>query len=466
MSILPTTHDMLSMRLPDVIKEAMCQRNELVEPTVSERRSVFQYIIGFIKRKRRIVYGGQALNVALGTVGATDAIYEGEGEDHDIEFYSWQSMQDITDLCDELQDAGYTHVEAKLAIHDDTYSIHVNFQKYCDVTYMPRILFRNVPIIEKDGVMYVHPHFSLIDYLRVMCDPLTSYFRLEKDMHRLMLLQKHFPLKRPNVRPTRDTIVDEVAKDVEDILNNVFKDRASCVLVGSVATRFYSFTPLAPIDLIEVISTSFPQDAAVVHEFLVTKFKGVYEVEYVEHHRFYDFWGHRGIFSVGGVPLVVMYDNNHRGIPYTDSWNGFRYGTFSVTLMMLLVRHQWLNCNGFVDRADACMHQAIDLLEQREAYLQGSDVTVFDNSPFQEFVTRTVGQCMSPIRVKALRIQQRDRRKRPIVFKYKPVKEKPDYITNFTFDNTSGNTINSERDRLFNPVCDNTLKQNAPDEVV
>jgi hypothetical protein len=70
-----------------------------------------------------------------------------------------------------------------------------------DVSHMPLALYnaipaRTVPYAGAFRVMplvVVDPVFAMIDHLKLLCDPLTSYWRLDRMLPRLMLIQRLFP---------------------------------------------------------------------------------------------------------------------------------------------------------------------------------------------------------------------------------------------------------------------------------
>ncbi len=99
-------------------------------------------------------------------------------------------------MCNLLYDKGFKYVTAREAQHEETYSIFVNFQLYCDVTYVPTRIYNSIKTIEIDGVNYVHPHFIFIDQLRIINQPLTAAAqRWEKTFGRMYKLLKNYPLE-------------------------------------------------------------------------------------------------------------------------------------------------------------------------------------------------------------------------------------------------------------------------------
>jgi hypothetical protein len=91
-----------------------------------------------------------------------------------------------------------------------------------------------MPFKEIKGMNLTGPHFMMIDYFRVMTDPLTSYFRIGKTFTRLCLMLKHFPL------PVSTSEIDITPPDRElDVAFNTVHDfltgRDSTIVVGMYA---------------------------------------------------------------------------------------------------------------------------------------------------------------------------------------------------------------------------------------
>ena len=74
------------------------------------------------------------------------------------------------------------------------FALFVNFLNYCDISYIPNIIFNNMPIIKVDGIKSTHPHFMMVDAYRIFTDPMTSYWRLDKTIRRFQKIFKYFPV--------------------------------------------------------------------------------------------------------------------------------------------------------------------------------------------------------------------------------------------------------------------------------
>jgi hypothetical protein len=181
--------DVISDKIDEIVKFADIKKTQLITPTYQEYLIVSKLISNYIKENKRIVYGGIAINEMLKDKSPEDVIYK-EYSKNDIEIYSFDPFTDVKNICDMLYKKKFLYIEGSEADHPGTFTIFVNFDKYCDITYIPKIIYHNLPFLEVNGYRLIHPSFMLVDTLRVYSDPLTSYFRLKKTFERANLLFK------------------------------------------------------------------------------------------------------------------------------------------------------------------------------------------------------------------------------------------------------------------------------------
>ena len=187
----------VSSKIKEIMKIADKKSKDTLEPTYKEYLTVFKHVSDYIKKNNRIVYGGIALNEMLKDKSPKDVIYD-EYSINDIEIYSPDPIDDIIKLCDMLHEKKYKYIDGREAEHPGTFTIFVNFEKYIDITYVPKIIYNNMPFINVNGYRLIHPVYIITDTLRVYTDPLTSYFRLDKSF-----LRGNLVLKVANFKPLK-----------------------------------------------------------------------------------------------------------------------------------------------------------------------------------------------------------------------------------------------------------------------
>ena len=156
LNLVNTKQDEFDDNFPNIMKEIEYRKLHELEPTIDEISKVQKIVSNFIKKKKRKVYGGFALNLLLSNKNPDYAIYD-ENDTPDIEFYSPKPLDDLIELCDLLHEEGYKYVMGQEAHHKETYSIFVNYQLYCDISYMSSNIYNKVRYIQIDGYNLIHP---------------------------------------------------------------------------------------------------------------------------------------------------------------------------------------------------------------------------------------------------------------------------------------------------------------------
>ena len=101
---------------------------QILEPTKKQLLEFNKIILTFIKENKRKIYGGYAQNKLVSTKNPEDAFYK-ENSVADIDFYSPDPMGDLIKLADLFYQLGYNYVQGKEALHKETYSLFVEFNK-------------------------------------------------------------------------------------------------------------------------------------------------------------------------------------------------------------------------------------------------------------------------------------------------------------------------------------------------
>jgi len=473
-------------KLDQIVDESIEIKKKTLEPTFDECLQIKEIINDYISKKKRIVYGGTAYNTLIIQKSKSDAIYK-PNDCKDIEFYSPKPIEDIMELAYILHEKKFKYVQVRQAMHSETYTLFVNFEQYCDVSYMPSNIFLNMPVSTIDGINYAHPTWILVDILRQYNDPITSYWRLkDKTFFRANVLLKHYPLELANVSlPKQDTKHNQI----KDKLFEKLASLHTVIFVGSIATQYY-LTRSTKLDTtnLEVISTNFSNDIKLVHqilkEILESKFSDIVINLYKP---YFQFWDEHVEILLDGIPLLKIFGSNHKCIPYNilyleDSLqsiqsiqlggyfkvkskksnkliksggtpkksesNAIKLGTFMVFFQHLLVeRHYW-----YTSRSDK--YKQIEtimskLLKVRKDYLESKSLTVMDSSPYKEFVIRCSGETIDQGREFRLGLLKRKAQGSKLLFTYDPDGSGKTKIPDYKFANTSGNIDKNGIKKIF-----------------
>lgn len=473
LDIVSTQDEQFKENYPKIMKKVGKKKLEEMEPTIDEITQVNGIIIDYIKQNKRKVYGGYALNKLLVTKNPSLAIYD-ELDTPDIEFYSPDPLGDLTKLCDKLAEAGFKNVIGQEAQHKETYSIFVNYQLYCDISYMPANIYAKSKFIQSDGFNLIHPWFMIIDYFRMFTDPMVSYWRLEKHFARYLKLQKTYPLPLIN-KPVE---IESFKADNLHLTINMLEDFLSNI-PGTIFTGFYAYNYYLKyseyskkdkrfnqiqMPYLEVYSTNYVEDGLKTIEYLKSlpeEFSS--KISHREFYPFFQFYGYNTVFyfELNGdqIPILYLYSNNNKcisfkSVPYvkfdniklkssnpetTENTKTVDIGSFDFNILHALIILVKVRVDDDNDWNDILYTLINGYVSFRKYYLTQNNITLYDSSIFEGFVVDCKGETIPPDREKRMLMQARKKLGKPPIYRYESgVSKQPG---SYYFANTSGNEI-------------------------
>ena len=209
-------------------------------PQIKEMITIVE---NFLRSKKLICYGGTAINNIL---PVQDQFYDKSLEIPDYDFYSPNALKDAKELANIYYKSGFDAVEAKAGVHFGTYKVFVNYIPVADITYLNPRLFKNIfkDSIRVDGIYYCAPNYLRMSMFLELSRPMGDVSRWEKVLKRLMIMDKHYPLKSKfcnNIdfqRPMDSKDIEE-----EDIIYKTVKKTfidQGVVFFGGFAHMLYS----------------------------------------------------------------------------------------------------------------------------------------------------------------------------------------------------------------------------------
>jgi hypothetical protein len=159
-----------------------------------------EIVAEFIKRKKRVCYGGTAMNAIL---PESKKFYNPEIELPDYDFYTPDVDNDVKELVDDLNKDGYKDVYHKVGIHEGTKKILVNFVAIADITFIEPELYN---ILLRRSIVKSEIHYTDENVLRMMMylelsRPKGMVERWPKVFERLQLINHVFPIRGCNTLP-------------------------------------------------------------------------------------------------------------------------------------------------------------------------------------------------------------------------------------------------------------------------
>lgn len=456
-------------------------KNDRMEPSLEEQKKIQRLIKEYCIEKKRKLYGGYAWNLLIMNKNQADKIYT-DDKVADIDIYSPDPLGDWYAICNLLHKNGFQYVLGEEAQHQETYSVKVNRIVFCDISYVPKNIYKKMPYIEINGLQCIHPSFATIDYLRMSSDPLVSYWRFFecgedlKGFKRFYKLQKNYPL------PYNDRSLDMPKQNnkIVNALDTIFKyliNKKSIIVTGFYAYNYFcqaSGFDHVSIPFYEFISVNYREDALDLIN-LLKKEHG--NITYDEYNPFFQFTDYSVEIYLDNDIICKIYSNNKKCTPYQDlsvlNFNNnkplkmsgkIRMGTYPIILQYFLIDAIKQRVNGDKNMEKFYYHVVSHCIQTRNLYLKTTGKTFLDDGIFREFVITCLGDSITPEKERMLLIEKRKKNKEPLVYRYDPKdgeKEAPKFSG---FKNTSGNKISNPKNlKLSDVLSDSDDNDNSDD---
>lgn len=353
----PEQESSLLKKIPAMMQEAETLRDLYVAPNLHQRHSIASMIWAHIHKFQRKVYGGHALSAALSVVSPETSlkIYDhpslwSTSSFPDIDFYSPDPISDVIDICKRLYASGMSYVQGKEAAHAGSFVITVEFQRVCNVTYVPDVVYKMIPTTLFGPIPMVDPAFSIIDHLKILCDPFTSYWKLDRMMPRMMLLQRFFPMMLPE--PKEKRYKGKTQKhNYAEVMRWASLMRTVAV-VGEQAVDFFDFNKISDSsDHVTLVSTDYESDVGIFNETFKSEESKRFRLR--ERRQLMDDLGRTATFYFydedATLDLAVsIIDARDKAVPVcgVDPVSSLKISSFSYCLLTALTQHMSARVNG------------------------------------------------------------------------------------------------------------------------
>lgn len=219
-SPIAASSERVERRLEEAIEKATYRMN-YESAHDEELLNALSIVESFIRRKKRVCYGGTAMNAIL---PEERRFYNPETDLPDYDFYTPALEEDVDEIVEEMKKAGFKDVYHKVGIHEGTKKILVNFVAVADITSISPELFAIMyrRSVVKDGVHYTDPDMLRMMMYLELSRPNGMVERWKKVFERLQLINHEFPISvdckkglgkrqhHPNILPAnlRKSILD------------------------------------------------------------------------------------------------------------------------------------------------------------------------------------------------------------------------------------------------------------------
>ena len=466
---------LITDNIDNLQKKGEIKKRQLLGPFTDIYKEIKDIVFDFIKRKKRIIYGGMAWDLLIKTIKPNDSFYT-DDDTPDIDFYSPDPINDLKELCDLLfKKNKYDYISGINGSHEETYKIYINFFEYCNITYMPSNIFYSILYIPIDNLRLIHPKVALIDLLRQYNDPINSFWRLEKVFKRGMLLLKHYPLEVSNKEQSLSSL-DKSINIALFILNHIIKlsnnSKYPIIFIGYFAFDAF-FNPNKKLDQqtiefknvpLECISSNLDEDVKNIYNTILKYYMDNNqndrfndEIKIIEYQPFFQFFDKRIEFLYKGEVFLTIYGNNDYCIPFQlvhyKKYSVY-IGTFNVCFMYLLTKFHYQYINKDKDGSYLTNYLLYLLNKSKDEFLNKNKVTLLDPHIFEDFKIECFGKTFDSIKIGNKKFIDTKRGLIPPgrsrISPYDPQDQdntfNPD---NYKFSNSSGNPIINPKELII-----------------
>jgi hypothetical protein len=192
-----------------------------------ELRYALEIVESFLRRKKRVCYGGTAMNALL---PAGKKFYS-EKDLPDYDFFTPKLEADVEELVNDLQRAGFQDVFHRVGMHEGTKKILVNYIAVADISEMEYDIYE---IVFKRSVNIKGIHYTDADILRMMMylemsHPKGEVSRWPKVYERVLLMNDAFPYEHCS---DEDFVEKEVSMTLRKVLYNYILEKKRTLASG------------------------------------------------------------------------------------------------------------------------------------------------------------------------------------------------------------------------------------------
>lgn len=396
---------------------------------ITDYNNIFNIILDYIKEKKKIIYGGFAIDVLIKYKNKDDLIYD-DYDYKDIEIYTFEPLLDLKNMCDLLYKKGYKNVVGRQAVHQYTYTISVDYQNYCDISYMPKQIYDNIPTIIINNLVCTDIILIYINKLLSVSDLVLNDWRLNKDISKMYKLQKYYKIEfnREKIDKIKRMNVDKIIDKLSKIKN--------IIIVGDYANNYYKKLVINnEVNKIEIISDDYNNIINTCKNIL----KNIYNknIDKKKYFKFFTYLDRRTELLIDDIVYIVIYDNYNKCIPYITLENNIKIPTFNFNLMynMILYVFYYIYKNDYYKYYS---NNIRSLIKYRNKYLKDNNINILDKSPYQDLTIKCIGKTINNSVIHRQNISRRHEKGLNRIFKYEPQQKKNILNADFTFMNMTG----------------------------
>jgi len=231
-------------RLESVIEKAQ-DRIDREAAASPEIRFALDIVEEFLRRKKRVCYGGTAMNAQL---PKEDQFYSSDRDLPDYDFFTPDIEQDTQELVNDLKKSGFEDVANRVGMHEGTRKILVNYVAVADISEIDKDIY---DVLEKravilDGIRYTDPNVLRMMMYLELSRPKGEVVRWTKVYERLALINKVFPMRKCEKESRKPR---QIPVEIREIIHAFCIDTKR-ILAGARLEKLYSKSLKAKKDVL------------------------------------------------------------------------------------------------------------------------------------------------------------------------------------------------------------------------
>ncbi len=415
--------------IPDLIIENQKQINVKVMPKMEKMLKAANIVREYIIKNERKVFGGMAINEAIVQKYPKKALYT-SNDFPDYDFYSPDPIKDLVKITNLLVEAGFEAVTAKEAFHANTYKINAELyeSELADISYVWSFNYYKIPTFIVNGIHYVRPEFQIMDMYRILTNPMTGWFKVEKNYERCQLLEDLFLIKSKKqvsqLSYNKKYICDNpkyLFSHLNNLIDNFIKVRNDVIVIGNLSynnlietSKIYDMEKkLISISKISVYTNNYNNIVSDCISFIRKNLdkSGILSIN--QYNPFLELYGESTSININNHNIITIY-STYICQPYYLN-NRIKYASYHLTLLHLYAtRFKAYTLNQKND-IKVLTFMIENLQYSREYFYKKNKKIGIEKTPYQELQIECMG---NEIRTPFYKMVQRTKKNKS--FRYFP----------------------------------------------
>ena len=369
------------MKVVEIGTEKLINYNATQKTQSKEIIEMIKIVEDYIREKKLLCYGGQAINNIL----PKDKRFYQDSDLPDYDFFSPNAKDDVIELANIFHQKKFKYIEAKEAIHDNTYKLFVNFEPIADITQIPKYLFyrmrQDAEIV--DNIYYVSANILRMGIYIEISRPKGDISRWNKLYSRLHLLNTYKPIKKCKFTIAK---FPKLKTHIEYIFNYLYNNE-ELILFGPQSFNIYnSIGNLTPVNKeysrFYLLSNNYKKHSTDITNILNT----IDNKSFIKrkHYPIFERVPSHYIISYQDTPLIIIFKTDEC---YSyHKWNNIRIASIETILRFyfafLLVNRNYLNTENIICMANELIEiqklnydRKIDIFDKFSSKCIGTPIT-------------------------------------------------------------------------------------------